>query len=701
MDSYSSDQYFDPTDDRAESRPLFGANEDGQSCKLTHLETSTATADGAIRLRKYITSAIVIAVVVGACFGAVSWNIGDRNVVSSSTQARSSSSSISQHNAEQSIENTPNTERPIENMPNLRDYLSPKSKANGDVRRAERKPNFVFILIDDMPWNAMANGVSDMGFVTPNIRQFVEEKGVILSNYYAQEMCTPSRSSLMTGRYPTTIGMQYGELSPTVAGGVNLTEILLPQVLESAGYRNYMLGKWNIGGSSPEYLPTSRGFHHFLGYIGGSIYPWSKRSSVINQRVIDFMYSDRECYNKYDLSDNDVYETFVFESRALDVISSHDFEAGPMFLYLAYHAVHNPLTEDDFSLDAAEVGEDMYSEIEGSISVSSRQRIAMALAVIDRSVYNIYNAVASAGQEDNTYFIIASDNGGCSFEGGMNAPLRGDKGTLYEGGAHVNGMIFGNIVPSSARGSSYPGLMHVSDWLPTMVGLAGFDYLPPPGHALDGIDQSAALFSNTADSPLSAALASLAAAGTADPVTADTLEQSLKSFPRTEMLYNAYVKVGDTDASLTGTSAAFRDVRYKLLYTFADDRDTTWFQQNVDYTNYPGAETSLYCVQQGRSFFPLSEVVLYDLLLDPFETTNIIAQPEYAAIKDKLTAQLEYLASIAKPMSGSTSDVGGVVEFFVSHDDFVQPFQIDMVEVNLNLPQRCSKSTVLHRGSNK
>lgn len=101
-----------------------------------------------------------------------------------------------------------------------------------------------------------------------------------MTNYYAQETCTPSRTSLLTGRYPLTAGMQYNEINGDEAWGLDLTEILMPKVLGDLGdYVTYALGKWNLGHFSPVFLPTARGFDYFLGFLCGKSYYWSKLSS--------------------------------------------------------------------------------------------------------------------------------------------------------------------------------------------------------------------------------------------------------------------------------------------------------------------------------------------------------------------------------------------------------------------------------------
>ena len=110
-------------------------------------------------------------------------------------------------------------------------------------------PNLVFILADDLGYNSLSQEVSP--FLST-----LKGNSINLSNYYAQEVCTPSRMSLLTGRYPLTLGWQYGAQEASETGGLPLDETTIAEVLQLQGYTTFMMGKWNAGNSSPRYLPT-------------------------------------------------------------------------------------------------------------------------------------------------------------------------------------------------------------------------------------------------------------------------------------------------------------------------------------------------------------------------------------------------------------------------------------------------------------
>lgn len=206
------------------------------------------------------------------------------------------------------------------------------------------QPNFIFILVDDLSWNSMGYMNYDLSFATPFLTQLANN-GIIISNYYTQEVCTPSRASLMTGKYPISIGMQYGEIQPTQQWGLPLNETILPQVLKRHGYKNYMIGKWNLGHYSSNYLPTARGFDKYLGFLGAEEFYWSK-AKIDNNNLTDFLYSNHTCYDKYShVEDETLYSTKLYEAKILDIIDTHDFTVNPMFLFFSSQAVHAPFND--------------------------------------------------------------------------------------------------------------------------------------------------------------------------------------------------------------------------------------------------------------------------------------------------------------------------------------------------------------------
>ena len=130
------------------------------------------------------------------------------------------------------------------------------------------KPHIVFILSDDQGMGDMDFDGSDFEGLMPTIRA-LNEAGVNLTYYYSAAVCTPARSSLMTGKYSSSIGMHHSIVMGTQPWGLPLSERLLPQYLQDAGYNTYIIGKWHLGLYSPAALPNARGFNHSFGFYGG------------------------------------------------------------------------------------------------------------------------------------------------------------------------------------------------------------------------------------------------------------------------------------------------------------------------------------------------------------------------------------------------------------------------------------------------
>lgn len=204
------------------------------------------------------------------------------------------------------------------------------------------RPHIVFLLADDMGWNSMGYQDFDLSFTTP-VMTSMAQNGIIMDSFYAQEVCTPARAALLTGRYPLTTGMQYSIIMPTTSWGLDLDEVTLAQVLSDDGYKTHMYGKWHLGHYSPRYLPTARGFDSYVGFLSGEGYYWSKRNPD-HSKFIDFMESNSTCYSPYTQDDVHTYSTFLYRDKAIDTIKEHN-KSSPLFMYIAFQAVHDPFID--------------------------------------------------------------------------------------------------------------------------------------------------------------------------------------------------------------------------------------------------------------------------------------------------------------------------------------------------------------------
>jgi arylsulfatase A-like enzyme len=308
-----------------------------------------------------------------------------------------------------------------------------------------RPPNIILILTDDQGW-------WEVGRHNPQINTPVMDRlaadGVEFTRFYASPVCAPTRTSLMTGRYyPRT-----GVYNLYEGAAMQTTETTLGQVFRGRGYRTAVYGKWHLG-KHAQFNPANRGFDDAVVFYDGAteryFYPDKLRHGVSAVRARGYI---------TDLL-TDLSINFVRANRNR-----------PFFLYLPYNAPHSPKLVDNRYVAPY---------VQKGIPLADAQIYGM-VSCVDENIGRLLKTVDEAGLRDDTLVLFLSDNGGLS--GHYRAGLKGQKGTVYEGGIRVP--FFARWPGHFPAGAKLDSIAAVMDILPT---LADATQTPlPPGRTIDG-----------------------------------------------------------------------------------------------------------------------------------------------------------------------------------------------------------------------
>ncbi|CAB1312630.1 unnamed protein product [Coregonus sp. 'balchen'] len=311
-------------------------------------------------------------------------------------------------------------------------------------------PHLIFIIADDQ-------GYGDVGYHGSDVHTLVLDQlageGVKLENYYVQPICSPSRSQLMTGWYQIHTGLHHSIIQAHQPLCLPPDAPTLTEQLQEASYNTHMVGEWHLGFCRPGYLPTGHSFHSFLGSLTG-------RGDHFSYQSCD----QAEAYG-FDLHDGERLEmssncsTTLYIKRVQKILRAHD-PRKPLFLYLALQTVHTPLQAPNHFLRR-------YSTLDNR----PRRHYAAMLSCVDEGVGELVQELRTRGLYQNSVLVYSSDNGGQPLSGGCNWPLRGEKGTYWEGGVQAVGFVHSPLL--KRKGKVSKALIHVSDWYPTVLSLAG------------------------------------------------------------------------------------------------------------------------------------------------------------------------------------------------------------------------------------
>ena len=286
--------------------------------------------------------------------------------------------------------------------------------------------------INDVSWNNPRGS-------TPYLARLAKE-GIILDNAYSLPVCTPSRSALLTGVYPFRIGLQrgFGKHTPE---GIPLNTTLLPQYMKDRGYSTHGLGKWHLGFCSESYTPLRRGFDSYYGLFVGddeesidqpkprnfsNRKKKFKKKSSSNRRKRFFpsnkkkkFFNSRKKFKDIPEAPSAKLDSNIYSEKAIEIIKSSGYDQ-PFFIYMALFTKSYP------------------REVKKLRGKKMENHRVKKLREMDNSMRNILNALKESGHYDNTILIFISDNGGRELSNladneNPNYPLRGSKGSVYEG----------------------------------------------------------------------------------------------------------------------------------------------------------------------------------------------------------------------------------------------------------------------------
>ena len=351
---------------------------------------------------------------------------------------------------------------------------------------AAEKPNFIIILADDL-------GYGDLGYtgstqiLTPNIDKLAETGVIFTNGYVTSAVCSPSRAGMLTGRYNCEFGYYTNpDLPPDQQlqinreySGLPLDEVTLADRLSDLGYINGLIGKWHLG-HLPQFHPLKRGFHEFWGYVNGGHdyyltvprsetkirYRWPIECNYKQQGALTYITDDKG-------------------NECVDFIERHKEE--PFFLFASFNAPHIPL-------QAPEADKELY----GFVKDERRRTYCAMVHRLDVNVGRIIEELKKQNLYENTVVVFLSDNGGyINNNVSINAPFRGQKGTLFEGGIHVPFII--SYPEKYKAGTVYENPIIALDILPTFVEMAGGEIVEEDH--IHGVDLTPYISGNDSNTP--------------------------------------------------------------------------------------------------------------------------------------------------------------------------------------------------------
>lgn len=469
------------------------------------------------------------------------------------------------------------------------------------------RPNILLILADDMGYGDF--GAFNESVHTPTLDQLIGESLCLTQHYSGSPVCSPARAALLTGRYP----LRTGVLGPQEMLGLDRMaprEITLGDIFQQNGYATGLIGKWHNGALDPQHHPNARGFNEFIGFRGG----WADYYQWRIERNGSFQPS------------NGRYLTDVLTEEGVQFIRRHRDE--PFLLAMMYNAPHSPLQAP------ADV---VQPYLDAGLSPGVAMTYAM-IQVMDAGIAKLLEELDQQGLAENTIVLFSSDNGpafrlradqvspGMSLDTRrFNCGFNGAKGSVYEGGIRVPMIL--RWPAGLDGGRQIDELIHFTDWLPTLLVMAGIDR--QGGLPLDGGDVL----------PL---------------LRGEALQCEARRFWQ----WNGYTPIGTTNA-------AMRDGDWKLVrpaiagIRYATPADEVlaerYVEADIAYKYQPETITGLLDIPEPKRIIPEPPPPeLYNLRDDPQEVDNL-AEQEADRVRRMVTALDDWFVEVERERRQSFS----------------------------------------------
>ncbi len=369
----------------------------------------------------------------------------------------------------------------------------------------DRKPNFVIIFTDDQGYGDVNCFHATEGYTTPHLDRMARQGMRFTDFSVTHAICTPSRASLLTGRYPERWGYNGGVFFPWSEDGMPSSEITLAEILRNQGYVTGHIGKWHLG-HKPPFLPTNNGFDSYFGVPYSNDMSQDGRAPLASEVIFNEEMT-HEDYLEYqgDPKNMDIYRKYAgnvplmqdelviewpvdqhtltkrYTAEAQSFI--HQNRQEPFFLYFAHTMPHVPLYASEKFKNSTDRG--LYGDV---------------ISEIDWSVGQILDTLRETGLAENTLVFFTSDNGPWLYHeenGGSSGPFRDGKGSTYEGGQRVPAIAWWpSAIPD---GTTCTHHITTLDIFPTFARLAGAEI--PQDRPIDGLDILPILKGDFEDAP--------------------------------------------------------------------------------------------------------------------------------------------------------------------------------------------------------